>query len=290
MQCAPTNQKEIDMGTVHCSLTYLFCKKILYKDTVDLTVTPDDEKAKMKVKTPERTDEDKLKDYDGEDENTITYKEEELTSGDKYPVTLNKLGEPDTKITITVTAEDGKTTKEYTVTIKRPYGIIKGKIHTQSSIDNHSADIRIFKSEDVKKEIDWGTIKSGNTDNIHEQLMELPYQEYKANTDGTYEIYVIPETYDVLIDRAGYLDEIYTDRKVIEGKERDLGEKELTPGDVNKDGVVQIADLTELISVYGAASTEPSYNIKYDFNEDSETQIADLTILISNFSTSREIN
>ena len=50
-----------------------------------------------------------------------------------------------------------------------------------------------------------------------------------------YEIYVIPGTYDILLDKPGYLDHIYTKQTVNEGETIDLGEKELKAGDINKD-------------------------------------------------------
>lgn len=259
-----------------------------YIDEVDITAKQSDVKANMKIKVPKRDDDGNLVYKDGGME--IDYEEKDLENNTPLSVTLNKLGEPDTEITITVTAEDGNTTKEYKVTIKRPYGTIKGQIHTQSSIDNHTADIRIYKSEDVSKEINWGTVKQGDTDNIHEQLLELPHQEYKADVDGSYQIYVIPGRYDVLIDRPGYIDEIYTKREVTENEEENLGEKELTPGDVNKDGVIQIIDLSILMNAFSTESTDSAYETRCDFNEDSEIQIIDLSILMSNFSKYREIN
>ncbi len=264
-----------------------------YIDTVDLTVTPDDEKAKMKVKTPERTDDDKLNGYNGEDEGTITYKEEDLTSGTKYPVTLNKLGEPDTKITITVTAEDGKTTKEYTVTIKRPYGIIEGSIETpltQSTTGKYTAEVKVYKSTDVSEVFDWNEVESNGKEQLHEQLLELSSINYTTDDNGNYKIYVIPDKYDILIDKAGYLDLIFKEVEVKENETKQLDHKELFAGDVNKDGVVQIKDLTALLNVFGISSTDHEYEIKYDFNEDLGIQIKDLTALLANFEKELEIN
>ena len=57
--------------------------------------------------------------------------------------------------------------------------------------------------------------------------MTLTSNNIKTNDDGTYEIYVIPNKYDILLDKAGYLDDVYIERQVDEGNIVDLGESEL---------------------------------------------------------------
>lgn len=201
--------------------------KILeYLDNIDLTAIANDEKSTLKLKIAKR-----------DESGNITYEEKEITSGEKNEITLNKIGEEDTKITIEVTAEDTRITKEYNITIKKPYGIIKGNIKTlpTQSKGIYKATVRIYKTEDVSKIIDWGTVENGKTDTIHEQLLQLESKDEETNDDGTYEIYVIPGKYDILLDKAGYLDHIYTKRTVDEGETIDLGEKELKAGDINKD-------------------------------------------------------
>mgnify|MGYP000435497610 CR=1 FL=1 len=93
------------------------------------------------------------------------------------PVTLNKLGEPDTLIEVIVTAEDGKTQETYKISIHRPYGTIKGNIKYDTIEENENPDI--------DKTTDLNIYKTG-----------------KFNWDGLKdifgEIYENPKTYDDL--------------------------------------------------------------------------------------------
>lgn len=131
-----------------------------YIDSLDIKAIQNDAKSTMKIKVPKRDEENNLVyDLDGV---TIIYEEKELIDGIQKNIALNKLGEPDTNITVIVTAEDGKTTKEYNLEVKRPYGTIKGSIYTAptQSLGNYKADIKIYKSSDTKTIIDWSTIQS----------------------------------------------------------------------------------------------------------------------------------
>lgn len=199
-----------------------------YVDKMNITAIQNDEKATMKIKYPKR-DEDGNLVYEA-DGTTIVYEEKELLDNTEYMIILNELGKEDTNITIIVTAEDGKTTDEYKVKIKRPYGTIKGKIYTaptETTTGKHIATVRVYKSEDVSKVINWSEVIPGTEDTVHKDLMTLISNNIKTNDDGTYEIYVIPNKYDILIDKAGYLDDIYIEKQVSEGNIVDLGESEL---------------------------------------------------------------
>lgn len=199
-----------------------------YVDKINITAIQNDEKATMKIKHPKR-DEDGNLVYEA-DGTTIVYEEKELLNNTEYMITLNELGKEDTDITILVTAEDGKTTDEYKIKIKRPYGTIKGKIYTAptaSTTGKYIATVRVYKSEDVSKIINWSEVTPGTDDTVHKDLMTLTSNNIKTNDDGTYEIYVIPNKYDILLDKAGYLDDVYIERQVDEGNIVYLGESEL---------------------------------------------------------------
>lgn len=260
-----------------------------YLDEIDIKPVLSDSKSTIKIKVPKRDADGNLV-YES-DGITIVYEEKEIQDNVASSVTLNKLGEPDTKITVIVTAEDKKTVKNYDLVVKRPYGIIKGSIYIDpmSSKGIHKSNIRVYNSNDVSKVIDWSTLVSGTLDNVHDTLLTLNSQDYITNDDGTYEVYVIPGTYDILLDKDGYLDHIYTSKIVNNGDTIDLGYKELYAGDFNKDGCIQIVDMSMILNSYGTDSNDSGYELKKDFNEDGEIQILDLSVFLRNYNKNRII-
>lgn len=261
-----------------------------YIDTINIKATQSDTKATMKIKVPKHDSDGNLV-YES-DGTTIVYEEKDITHEVPMGVTLNKLGDPDTKVTISITAEDGVTTNEYEILIKRPYGIIKGSVYIleTSDLGKHKSDIRIYNANDTKTIVDWNSIVTGEADDLHDKLLTIKSQDYVTNDDGTYEIYVVPGTYDVLLDKEGYLDHIYITKKVDAGQTIELGEKTLIAGDLNKDGQIQGKDLAVLLSVYLTDDTESNFEAKCDFNEDKQIQGKDLAVFLSNYLTAREID
>ena len=242
-------------------------------DTIDLKATLEDAKASMKIKVPK-------KDEDG---TTIIYEEKELPNDTPLEIILNKLGEEDTKVTITVTAEDGKTTNEYALTIKRPYGTIKGNIITSNTSDIHLANIKLYNSSE---QIDWENMIG------HEELDQIELLAQGKTTEaGDYEIKVIPGTYDLLIDKPGYLDHIILKIQITVDKDVVIEEKELVPGDVNKDGVVEIEDMGYINDNYDAMIDDGSgiYEERFDFTGDGIVDVEDLSLINDNYDQLRRI-
>lgn len=58
------------------------------------------------------------------------------------------------------------------------------------------------------------------------------------------------------------------------------------PADTNCDGVINLSDLTNLLSGYGFDASSASYNERCDFDLDWDVDLNDLTFLLSNFGTS----
>ena len=189
-----------------------------YVDKVNLEVTKDDEKSSIVIKQSKHDENGDLIFED--DGSTIVYEEKNLDDL-KTEIVLNKLGEPDTVIELKVTAEDEVTTKTYKIIIHRPYGTIKGSIHTVNSNDVHIADVKVYNNSD---QIDWENISSHDELDDYETVLNKETSE-----DGTYEIKVIPGNYDVLIDKVAYLDYIFTTIQVNENDEIDLDNVELIP-------------------------------------------------------------
>lgn len=258
-----------------------------YIDEIDIKPVLSDTKSSIKIRVPKRDIDNKLV-YDT-DGITILYEEKEIQNNIPSSVKLNKLGEPDTKITVIITAEDNKTVKNYDLVVKRPYGTIKGSIFLKpmESTKIYKAKIRLYKSDDVKTKIDWTTVTSGKRDSIHDTLLTFTSIDNETNDDGTYEIYVIPGTYDILLDRDGYLDHVIASKTINSGDTLDIGLKELYAGDFNKDGVIQLLDLSMLYSAYQTDTTSSNFDKKIDVNDDGRIQLLDLSALKANYEVSR---
>ena len=213
------NYKEYALNPSFDKNTLEYTTELLeYVDKVNLEVTKDDEKSSIVIKQPKHDENGNLVFED--DGSTIVYEEKSLDDL-KNEIVLNKLGEQDTVIELKVTAEDEVTTKTYKITIHRPYGTIKGSIHTVNSNDVHIADVKVYNNSD---QIDWENISSHDELDNYKTVLNK-----KTNEDGTYEIKVIPGNYDVLIDRVAYLDYIVTTIQVNENDEIDLDNVELIP-------------------------------------------------------------
>ena len=213
------NYKEYVLNPSFDKNTLEYTTELLeYVDKVNLEVTKDDEKSSIVIKQPKNDENGNLVFED--DGSTIVYEETSLDDL-KNEIVLNKLGEPDTVIELKVTAEDEVTTKTYKITIHRPYGTIKGSIHTVNSNDVHIADVKVYNNSD---QIDWENISSHDELDNYKTVLNK-----KTNEDGTYEIKVIPGNYDVLIDKVAYLDYIVTTIQVNENDEIDLDNVELIP-------------------------------------------------------------
>jgi len=242
---------------------------------MDITATTLDGKATLKIKVPKR-DEDGNLAYQA-DGTTIEYEEKAIADKTPFNVILNKLGEPDTILTIISTAEDGKTKKEYQLTIKRPYATIKGKailadfdnpLVVQDILDiygvqvDNKVEINLYKADLAE----WESI----TDIFHqkyedpftyEKLEKIPKETTATSKDdGTYEIYVIPGKYDVQVTRLGYLDYIYSDVELEEGDIVDMKEINLPGGDANRDSIISQEDVVEIKSSMDMSSKDPNFS------------------------------
>ena len=267
---------------------------------MDITAILEDQK----LKVPKRDEENNLQ-YEN-DGTTILYEEKEINDNEANKIILNKLGEPDTKVTIIVTSEDGQTNKEYTITIKRPYGTIKGKIFTEPTsftTEKHIAEVLAYLESDVEEKVNWETAinntKNGKSDDLNtvfrgdkENSIIGIEEKNKMNTkdDGTFELYLIPGKYTLLIDKKGYLDQYYINVNVADKDEIDLSSYETSiPGDINKDGTIGILDKTIMTKQNGKTKANLEFNPSADLNNDDVINITDKTILTKNNNLVRKI-
>ena len=248
-----------------------------YKDKLDIKAIEEDDTATMKIKVPKRNDDDELE-YEGME---IKYEEKDLDNNTPLEVVINKLGEPNTKITIIVTAEDGVTVKEYTITIKRPYAIIKG----YSVLANFDNEVIVENMQDT-----YGiTVNNRSTINLYpagqarwEEIPDIYQSEYAdpftyddlaeiplihsedTQDDGTFEMYIVPGLFDVQCTRLAYLDYIYRNVMVNEGDVIDLGRLGLPAGDYNRDGVISQEDVVKCKSTMDMDNTMEEWEENWD--------------------------
>lgn len=291
--------KEYDLNPTFNKDIYNYELKLYdYIEQIDIKALLSDEKSNMKIRVPKKDTNNNLI-YES-DETTIIYEEKDITNNIALPVFINKVGEPDTEITIKVTAEDGKTEKEYKLVLKRPYGTIKGKIYTDPTVfttGEHIAEVLAYLDKDTQEIVDWSTMINNSNSSISDNLNTIfrgdvtisqnglsEKAKIITNKDGTFEIYLIPETYNILIDKKGYLDQYYINIEVTEGMTIDLSEKEsngvieLFAGDVDKDGLVGIMDKTMMTKQNGKSMISDSdFNKSCDFNDDGIIDIMDKT-------------
>lgn len=257
-----------------------------YVDNLNIKATQSDENATMIIKVPKRDEENNLVyDTDGK---TIIYEEKEMINDIPLEVVINKLGEPDTKLNITVTAEDGKTTTEYQLVIKRPYGTIKGSIQLGDGLresmqasygiyTKYIADANVYKSN----AFNWEGIIDGSSSYDELDLIEKEVSVITNEDTGEYEIKVIPGTYDLQLERKGFLNSIVKNITVNIGDTIEIENKILYPGDVDRNGVVSLQDYTKVINRQDAVKTDETYGDEYDFGQKGYISLIDITTVLN---------
>lgn len=272
-------------------------KLLEYLDNIDITAISLDGKATLKIKIPKRDENGKLV-YQA-DGTTIEYEEKAIADKTPFNVILNKLGEPDTVLTIISTAEDGKTTKEYQVTIKRPYATIRGKAiladfddegKVQDILDvygielNNRVDINLYKPNLAEWESIPDIYQIIYPDPFtYEKLEDIPKEASMTSEDnGVFEIYVIPGEYDIQVTRLGYLDYIYSDVALKEGDVIEMGEIRLSAGDINRDGTISQEDINQVKSVMDMLSDNVDFLENYNPSQIGTVSQEDLNYAKSN--------
>ena len=258
-----------------------------YIDTMDIKAITTDSNATMKIKVPKRNENNKLV-YDT-DGTTIIYEEKDIESNAPFKLTLNKLGESDTAITIITTAEDTKTQSNYELVIKRPYGTIKGSVQLGENLRksteltygidlDYLSDIKIYKYKDINwEELLNGLISFDDFDLINPQTQGISNKE-----DGSYELFVIPGVYDTYMETKGFTQCVVTQINVKENEIVDIGSNILYEGDVVRDGVIDLNDLTMEGDLLRSQVGDGKYQEYYDFHKKGMVNLDDLTCVSTN--------
>lgn len=261
-----------------------------YIDKMDITAMLSEEKSTMKIKIPKRNENNELI-YEA-DGTTIVYEEKELQNENPLEITLNQLGEPDTKVIVIVTAEDGKTSNTYEVMIHRPCGKVKGKVILGGTGDGnlqdsmlgsygivlkHIANLSFYKAGDFN----WDGLVDGSYSSDFSMLDNYEIlQSGKSDEEGNFEIYLIPGNYDCLLERKGFLADVTKAIPIQDGDVINLGEKSILEGDVDRNGYIDVGDVTDVISFSGATEGDGIYEAQYDFGQKGYVAIDDIVSTI----------
>lgn len=258
-----------------------------YIDTMNMKVTTTDSNATMKVKVPKRDIDNKLiYDTDGI---TIIYEEKNIQSDVPFEIVLNKLGESDTIITIDVTAEDEKTTCSYEMVIKRPCGTIKGSIQLgnglrESMQNSYGVYTKYLANATIYKTnlFDWDGLVDKKTTYDELDLLDFEQRVTTNEDDGSYEIKVIPGSYDLQLERKGFLNVVIKNINITNNEVINLENKILIPGDVDRDGIIGLTDYSKLMNRKDAIKTDSLYEEQYDFGQKGFVGLIDITTMLNN--------
>lgn len=241
-----------------------------YLDKMSIKATQSDPNAKMTIKAP------KIEEV------------KNLDSDVPFEFELNKLGEPDTVLVIMVTAENGDK-KEYKVTIKRPYGTIKGTLQLGNDLRDsmqdsygiyveYIADVTLYKPD----LIDWDKIiyKDESLDNLNNFDFDVQVQSDKD--DGSYVIYAIPGQYDLILEKLGFLASVVRHINLSEGEVIELENKVLLEGDVDRSGIIDLDDMVYIVDMTDTMDGDGIYEEKYDFGKKGFVAVDDMVSVVTN--------
>lgn len=258
-----------------------------YIDEIFIRPKINDATATMKIKYPKRDVDDKLVyDSSGTD---IEYEENDATDDTPFGIRINKLGEPDTEITIIVTAGDGRTIEEYKVVVKRPYGTIKGSIQLGNNLrDSMDISYGIYVEYIANATIypsgvfDWDGILLRTSSLSDLDSIDYITQTQSDKDDGSYELYVIPGQYDLLLEKPGFLANVVADITISEGEVIDLTNRILLEGDVDRSGIIDLDDIVRIVAVSDSVDGDGVYDEIYDFGKKGYVSIDDLVSTVTN--------
>lgn len=129
----------------------------------------------------------------------------------------------------------------------------------------------------IGKGLSHGTTSLDETDSLEKKASAVSDKD-----TGNYEIYVLPGTYDILLERLGFLASVVTNISVTENSVIDLGSKILIEGDVNRSGIIDLDDMIDIVTMSDSTEGDGSYQPQYDFGQKGFINIDDLVSTVTN--------
>ena len=263
------------------------------KDTLEYTteILEYVDKADFSFKKADKTSTVQIKKPKVDDDGNVTYELVNITDDSQEitdEITLIELGKGDTTIEIIVTAEDTAISKTYKLVIKRPCGKIKGKVQLGNGLREsvqesygvyvkYNADIELFKPGDVN----WDDIIPGNL--TMEDIDRLtPESSCISDDEGEFTIYVIPGTYDLLYEKAGFLSHVIKNISIVKNQEIDLNTEILDEGDADRSQIVDLNDMVDITNAKGYSQGDQKYVESCDFGKKGVVNLDDMVCVTQN--------
>ena len=112
--------------------------------------------------------------------------------------------------------------------------------------------------------------------------LEFQVQLETNGDDGSYTMYIIPGEYDLILERLGFLAHVLTGITIHENDVIDLENKILIEGDIDRDGVVGLMDLVEVVDRLDTADGDGIYDERCDYGQKGFIDLTDMVIVVDN--------
>ncbi|MCI8392662.1 MAG: carboxypeptidase regulatory-like domain-containing protein [Clostridia bacterium] len=112
--------------------------------------------------------------------------------------------------------------------------------------------------------------------------LEFQVQLETNGDDGSYTMYIIPGEYDLILERLGFLAHVLTGITINENDVIDLENKILIEGDIDRDGVVGLMDLVEVVDRLDTADGDGIYDERCDYGQKGFIDLTDMVIVVDN--------
>ena len=187
--------------------------------------------------------------------------------------TIDTSSENVTIAKVKVTALNGDV-KEYTVYIEK-CAKVEGKVITQAIEEKgHVAVVKAYRKEDTREE---------NEESDPREVID----SCETTKDGRYELQLPAGEYDIVIEKTSYLEHRVTNVIVESNEAIEIEDIKIYAGDINKDGQIELSDMTVLTINTGEVTEENGKEI-YDLNEDGVVDRIDRNMLKANYNKMKQ--